>query len=94
MTPKSFRDVINLWPTREALHADLMAYPRRPRGPGRKWKRADVKGWAARDRIPPWWFDAVISAARTRGHPQVTYPLLTALYKAREHRQGFTHEGD
>ena len=71
----SFRDVINLWPSRSALTRDLSGGPKAPVAP--------VRDWYARDSIPDHWFDLLISAAKRRGFDEVTYRLLAELTRSR-----------
>lgn len=64
--PTSYRDVIDLWRSRNAL-ARLLATP----GP-------TVRTWHAKDDIPERrWMDLVKVAAAS-GHPEVTYALLNS----------------
>lgn len=71
----SFRDVIALWPTKAALARDLKSI-------GGAAKAAPVREWSARNRIPEQWFDPLLKAAAHRGFEEVTYRLLTDLFKA------------
>lgn len=71
-TLTTFKSVVDLWPTRAALEADLLA---------QSGRAAPVREWHKRDRIPAKWFDAVIAVAAKRGFEGVTYPLLAELYK-------------
>ena len=73
-TLTSFQDVIDLWPTKAAFAADLHAY-------GDQEKLAPAREWYRRGSIPPTWFDSVLAAAEARGFSEVTYRLLTGLYK-------------
>lgn len=73
----SFRDIIDRWPARASLAADLGLTP------------DIVRDWYRRDSIPAWRFDAVIDAAATRDFPGVTYTRLTELKKqAKEIKYG------
>lgn len=74
----SFREIIDLWPTRGEVGADVFRFRRNKRR-----RRPNVRVWFARDSIPTWWFDAVVEAAQHRGFPDVTYPLLVTLWRAR-----------
>lgn len=76
--PASFTEVIDLWPTRGALQADLEALTE----PGSKTPHA--RSWATRNSIPVVFFDAIIVAAVARGYPGVTYALLTEIRKAKK----------
>lgn len=71
-TPTTFRDIIRAWPTKSALQRDLEAMSE---------KRAHVREWFARDRIPAKWFDLVVTAAQKRGFTQITYLALTEMFK-------------
>lgn len=71
----SFRDVIDLWPTKAALARDLKRI-------GGADKVAPVREWYGRNRIPVVWFDALILAAQHRGFEGITYRILTELFKA------------
>lgn len=73
--PASFRDVISLWPSKIALTRDLSTI-------GGAEKIAPVREWWHRDRIPVIWFDPLLKAAAHRGFEEVTYRLLTDLFKA------------
>ncbi len=70
-----FRAVIALWPTKAALARDLSRI-------GGAERAAPVREWHARNRIPEQWFDALLAAASHRGFEEVTYRLLTDLFKA------------
>src|SRR5262245_54336477 len=64
--PRSFRDVVALWPTQEALALDVGA------------SHESVKKWAQRGFIPADWWSAVLSTkiARSNG---ISAELLTTL---------------
>jgi hypothetical protein len=75
MTPfASFRDVIDLWPTKAALVRDLTEL-------GGAAKTAPVRYWYSHDAIPAQWFDPLLGAAKARGFDEITYRSLAALYK-------------
>lgn len=57
-------DVLNLWPTGEALAKDV------------GMKATAVRHWRRTGRIPPYRYDQVIEAAKRRGFKGVTYALL------------------
>jgi hypothetical protein len=65
----SFQDVIELWPARSSLAADL------------DLPAHAVRDWHRRDSIPVWHFDDVVAAAARRDFPGVTYALLTKFKK-------------
>lgn len=75
-TPDSIRAVVNLWPTRSALVADIRALTDRV-----PVTVAQVHKWAAFERIPAKYQHLVLKAARQRGFP-VTADLLVALHAA------------
>lgn len=70
----SFRDVIDLWPTRAALVRDLKDH-------GGATTDAPVYDWHHEDRIAEKWFDPLIAAAKHRGFEGVTYAALARLYR-------------
>jgi hypothetical protein len=63
----SFRKIIELWPSREAMAADI------PSATG--WI---VSKWWQRDTIPAEWWSALLETERARSN-DVTADLLTAL---------------
>jgi hypothetical protein len=71
---KSFREIIDLWPSRVAMGRDVK-------------RQSEVKKtlhpriWYAHNRIAEKHFDALILAAADRGFEGVTYPVLAALLK-------------
>lgn len=78
----SFRDVLDLWPDRAELAKRLGVGAR-----GRPITPAHLRVWYQRNRISPKYFDRLISAARACGYEEVTYPLLTRLWKAIPHHR-------
>lgn len=62
----SFRSVIELWPSREAMASDL------------RIGASAVSKWWQRNRIPPEWWSAVIETDRA-GSANVTAETLTTL---------------
>lgn len=70
----SFRDVIDLWPSRAEMARELGLRCSNP--------PAKVRMWYARNRIRPGYFPRVVSAAERCGFRGVTYALLTSLHKA------------
>ena len=72
--PNSFREIIDLWPTRAALTRDLTDF-------GGADKVAPARDWYVHDHIPPTWFNPLLAAAAARGFNEVTYRLLSELYK-------------
>ena len=65
--PKRFTDVIDLWPNRPALAADLNLSP------------GLVQKWAERDKIPASHWNRVVEAAKRRGYWQVTARRLALI---------------
>jgi len=63
---RSFRDVIELWPSKEAMGADLRANP------------SAVSKWWQRDSIPAEWWSAILSSDRASAGG-ATSDLLTRL---------------
>lgn len=63
---QSFRDIIDLWPSPDALAGDVGA------------KAETVRKWRQRDSIPAEWWLPVIEAGRKQGH-EVTADLFTQL---------------
>ena len=47
---KSFRDLVELWPTREALAAEVGAHP------------SAVSKWWQRDNVPPEWWALILAS--------------------------------
>lgn len=78
----SFRDVIDLWPSRVEMAEDVFRARRNKRR-----KRPLIRVWYCRDAIPAWWLDAVVTAAAERGFDGVTYAMLAALHKARHPKE-------
>lgn len=68
----SFRAVIDLWPSQAALRRDLETCG-----------RAKVNQWRHANMIPEVWFDDLLLVAKKRGFHEITYRLLTALYRAK-----------
>jgi hypothetical protein len=66
--PNSFRDVIELWATREACASDVGA------------KGSQVSKWWQRDKIPSEWWIAVLatSVAQASGLTAATFAALDA----------------
>lgn len=64
--PRSFRAVVALWPTQEALAIDVGA------------SHESVKKWAQRDFIPADWWSSLLSTRTARG-AGISADLLTAL---------------
>lgn len=62
MRPTTIRDLINLWPSRAMLAADLTAGL-----PGRTVTAGQVHKWAAHGSIPPRYHAALICAGQARG---------------------------
>lgn len=62
----SFRSIIRLWPSADAMAHEIGASP------------FATRKWAGRDRIPAEWWTAVLSSDRVRG-AGVTADLLTEL---------------
>lgn len=56
MATSSFRDIIGLWPTPDALALELGA------------KAETVRKWRQRDSIPADWWHPLIKLAKARGH--------------------------
>ncbi len=73
--PQTFRDIIDLWPTRVALARDIAheLADGRPLLP--------VRDWHVRDTIPDKYFHAVVAAAGRCGFEGVTYVQLTDIRK-------------
>ena len=71
ITPKSFAEVIALWPKPRVLAAEISKPP------------GTVRQWKGRDSIDPVHFPAVAAAALKWGHAAVTIQLLESLYRAR-----------
>lgn len=63
---KSFRSIIELWPTREACASEIGATP------------SQVSKWWQRDSVPAEWWAPLLGTERARA-AHVTADLLTAL---------------
>ena len=63
----SFRDIIGLWPSCEALGADLNE------------NGNAVRKWRLRDSVPPSHWAAVVASANSRGIEGVTLNLMAEL---------------
>lgn len=70
MSLKSFVDVIELWPTAEALALDVGE------------TGTNVRAWKDRGSIPAAYWVRLVGAARRRRHTRVTYELLARLAAA------------
>ena len=66
-TPATFRDVIDLWPSRAGMARKVGVAAGLP------------LNWYLRDKIPEGRFDAVVDAARRCGFRGITYALLASL---------------
>lgn len=66
MTETSFRSIIELWPSRDAMAADIGA------------KAPAISKWWQRDSIPAEWWSAVLGTPKA-ADSGVTADLLTAL---------------
>lgn len=64
--PTSFRSIIELWPSREAMALDVGA------------KDRAVSKWWQRDNIPAEWWSAVLATSIAR-HAGITAEMMTAL---------------
>lgn len=73
-TPQTFRQIIDLWPTRVALQEDIRRFTKRP---------ANVRDWYWRDSIPVRLFAPIIKAAALHGFAGVTYPVLSEIRRLR-----------
>ena len=71
--PSSFRDIIDLWPTRSALASEI----------GEQY--GTVHQWHLNDSIPGRAFAAIVRAAAAHNHP-VTHELLCSFAEAK-HRE-------
>ena len=78
----SFRDVIDLWPSREAMAHEVYKVRRNKRR-----RHPPVRSWYGRDAIPSWWLEPVVIAAERAGFEGVTLANLTALYKSRHPKE-------
>lgn len=76
---RTFRDVIGLWPSPDALAGEIGA------------RVETVRKWRQRDRIPPEWWEPVIQAAQGKGQ-QITADEIAgmAARKAAQRREGLT----
>lgn len=74
---ETFREIIDLWPTRKLMAADVRLFRRRGKPP-------NIRVWYLRDRIPSWWLRPVVQAAERCGYEGVTFAALSALYNARK----------
>lgn len=63
----SFRSIIDLWPSTDAMADELRASP------------MAVRKWWQRNRIPAEWWSAVLSAPRVKAAHIITADLLAAL---------------
>ena len=61
---KSHREIMDLWPSAAELARDL------------KTSGDNVRQWRRRNRIPSWFFDPIVRAARERGLEGVTAEVL------------------
>ena len=68
----TFRDIIGLWETPEALAEAISAKP------------AAVRKWKQRDSIPSPWWASVIRAAADRGHTITSEQLTEIADRARK----------
>lgn len=76
LQPKSFREVLALWPRISDAAQDLgMPYER-------------VAQWAKRDSIPAEYWPEVINAAAARGFKYVSLPILVDLAALARRREG------
>ena len=69
--PRTFRDIIGLWPSAAQMARDLATLER------------TVRKWRDRGSIPPEHYPAIIKAAQRRGFGAVTLELLHAIYTRR-----------
>lgn len=76
METPDFRAIIDLWPTRTALKRDIAEEVGSTRG-------LQPYQWHSANLIPEKWFDALVKVAGRRGFDQVTYPILSRLYRER-----------
>ena len=60
---QTFRDIIGLWASPDALAAELGAKPE------------TVRKWRQRDNIPVEWWMLLVDAAKTHGHELTTYEM-------------------
>lgn len=73
----SIRDLVNLWPTRSSLVADLRAL-----SPGMKVTTARVHKWAENGSIPAKYHSSVLTAGQKRGF-SITADLIIELHAPR-----------
>lgn len=73
--PRTFSDVVNLWPTAVELGNEL----------GLR-NKTTAKQWRIRNYIPAEFWADIIANAKRRGYPGVTPESLTAMAARREKR--------